>query len=69
MNTGTDKLGPDGGLHGRTSHPVVRGLAYPDRQLGLGQGKKSVIGWFGVGEAYIDFNFGRFFFGKHCSGE
>ena len=33
MNTGTDKLGPDGGLHGRTSHPVLSGWAYLDRQL------------------------------------
>ena len=51
MNTGTDKLGLEDGLHGRASHPVAGGLVYPDRQLGLGLGKQSVIGWFGVGGA------------------
>ena len=43
-------------------------MGIPGQTVGLGLGKRSVIGWFGVGEAYIDFNFGWRFFANIAQG-
>ena len=43
-------------------------MGIPGQTVGLGLGKQSVIGWFGVGEAYIDFNFGWRFFANIAQG-